>query len=175
MTCTGSGRASWAPTARPRNVQGRQRLRLRTVSSSADVRMIRRFVRRSSQRSAAQLTYAKQSADTQVASVATGAMSYAFIAALTKYPEQSYKQLLNSIRDELRSKYSQKPVRCPPQALALTYNNSNFRLLTRSIQTCCSSVSEPSQFQRTRCILVCSSRVLFIQTTRVLLSASKSH
>lgn len=33
----------------------------------------------------------------------------AFIAALTKYPEQSYVQLLNTIRDELRGKYDQKP------------------------------------------------------------------
>lgn len=33
----------------------------------------------------------------------------AFIAALTKYPQQSYIQLLNTIRDELRGKYSQKP------------------------------------------------------------------
>jgi hypothetical protein len=28
---------------------------------------------------------------------------------LTKYPEQSYVQLLNTIRDELRGKYDQKP------------------------------------------------------------------
>jgi len=49
------------------------------------------------------------SADTQEAGKATGAMSYAFIAALTKYPQQSYLQLLNSIRDELKAKYSQKP------------------------------------------------------------------
>nr|ODN93748.1 metacaspase-1 [Cryptococcus depauperatus CBS 7855] len=49
------------------------------------------------------------SADTQEAGRATGAMSYAFIAALTKYPQQSYVQLLNTIRDELRSKYQQKP------------------------------------------------------------------
>ncbi|RSH82827.1 Ca(2+)-dependent cysteine protease [Saitozyma podzolica] len=49
------------------------------------------------------------SADTQEAGRATGAMSYAFIAALTKYPQQSYIQLLNTIRDELRGRYSQKP------------------------------------------------------------------
>ena len=36
-------------------------------------------------------------------------MSYAFIRALTKNPQQSYAQLLNSIRDELAAKYSQKP------------------------------------------------------------------
>jgi hypothetical protein len=33
----------------------------------------------------------------------------AFIAALTKYPQQSYVQLLNTIRDELKGKYDQKP------------------------------------------------------------------
>lgn len=49
------------------------------------------------------------SADTQEAGRATGAMSYAFISALTKYPQQSYVQLLNTIRDELKGKYDQKP------------------------------------------------------------------
>jgi len=49
------------------------------------------------------------SADATEAGEATGAMSYAFIAALTKYPQQSYIQLLNTIRDELQGKYSQKP------------------------------------------------------------------
>ena len=33
----------------------------------------------------------------------------AYIAALTKYPQQSYVQLLNTIRDELRGRYDQKP------------------------------------------------------------------
>lgn len=36
-------------------------------------------------------------------------MSHAFIKALSKNPQQSYAQLLNSIRDELAPKYSQKP------------------------------------------------------------------
>jgi hypothetical protein len=36
-------------------------------------------------------------------------MSYAFIAALSRNPNQSYQQLLNSIRDELKGKYDQKP------------------------------------------------------------------
>ncbi|KAH8926451.1 hypothetical protein BT69DRAFT_1259287 [Atractiella rhizophila] len=49
------------------------------------------------------------SADTQVQGEATGAMSYAFIASLTKYPQQSYLQLLKTIREELKEKYSQKP------------------------------------------------------------------
>lgn len=49
------------------------------------------------------------SQDAQVDGAATGAMSWAFINALRKNPQQSYVQLLNSIRDELASKYSQKP------------------------------------------------------------------
>lgn len=36
-------------------------------------------------------------------------MSYAFIRALSKNSQQSYQQLLNSIREELQGKYSQKP------------------------------------------------------------------
>ncbi|CAL5867437.1 uncharacterized protein PFLUO_LOCUS1656 [Penicillium psychrofluorescens] len=49
------------------------------------------------------------SQDAQIAGQATGAMSWAFIAALRKNPQQSYVQLLNSIREELSAKYSQKP------------------------------------------------------------------
>lgn len=47
--------------------------------------------------------------DANIAGQATGAMSWAFITALKKNPQQSYVQLLNSIRDELESKYTQKP------------------------------------------------------------------
>ncbi|KAL9128424.1 MAG: hypothetical protein Q9175_007527, partial [Cornicularia normoerica] len=49
------------------------------------------------------------SQDAQIAGQATGAMSWAFISALKKNPQQSYVGLLNSIRDELESKYTQKP------------------------------------------------------------------
>lgn len=49
------------------------------------------------------------SADATIASQATGAMSWAFITALKKKPQQSYVQLLNSIRDELSTRYTQKP------------------------------------------------------------------
>lgn len=49
------------------------------------------------------------SQDANIAGEATGAMSWAFITALKKQPHQSYVQLLNSIRDELASKYTQKP------------------------------------------------------------------
>jgi hypothetical protein len=48
-------------------------------------------------------------ADATIASKATGAMSWAFINAMKKNPQQSYVQLLNSIRDELATKYTQKP------------------------------------------------------------------
>ena len=47
--------------------------------------------------------------DANIAGQATGAMSWAFITALKKNPQQSYVQLLNSIRAELESKYTQKP------------------------------------------------------------------
>ncbi|KAI9680845.1 MAG: Ca(2+)-dependent cysteine protease [Caeruleum heppii] len=49
------------------------------------------------------------SQDANIAGQATGAMSWAFVTALKKNPQQSYVQLLNSIRDELESRYSQKP------------------------------------------------------------------
>ncbi|RMY04480.1 hypothetical protein D0867_10332 [Hortaea werneckii] len=47
--------------------------------------------------------------DAQIAGQATGAMSWAFITALKKNPQQSYVELLNTIRDELEAKYTQKP------------------------------------------------------------------
>lgn len=49
------------------------------------------------------------SADTYENGVAVGAMSYAFMSALKAKPDQSYQDLLKSIRDILRKKYSQKP------------------------------------------------------------------
>lgn len=48
-------------------------------------------------------------ADASISGQATGAMSWAFISALKKNPQQSYVQLLNSIREELEGKYDQKP------------------------------------------------------------------
>jgi metacaspase-1 len=48
-------------------------------------------------------------ADATINLQATGAMSWAFITALKQNPQQSYVQLLNSIRDILQTKYSQKP------------------------------------------------------------------
>ncbi|KAK3392864.1 metacaspase-1 [Podospora didyma] len=49
------------------------------------------------------------SADATIGGKATGAMSHAFISALTADPQQSYKELLNSVRDILETKYEQKP------------------------------------------------------------------
>lgn len=51
----------------------------------------------------------ERSADATINSQATGAMSWAFISALTKDPEQSYVELLNSVRDLLEREYSQLP------------------------------------------------------------------
>jgi hypothetical protein len=49
------------------------------------------------------------SADAHEAGQATGAMSYALIKSLKKNPQPTYKDLLISIRDILKSKYAQKP------------------------------------------------------------------
>ncbi|KAL6304173.1 caspase domain-containing protein [Sparassis latifolia] len=49
------------------------------------------------------------SADTVEAGQATGAMSYAFIASLRQNKNQSYQQLLLSVREILARKYSQIP------------------------------------------------------------------
>lgn len=48
-------------------------------------------------------------ADATIGAQATGAMSWAFITAIKQNPKQSYVELLNSIRDVLETKYSQKP------------------------------------------------------------------
>lgn len=48
-------------------------------------------------------------ADTFQAGEARGALTWAFINALKKYPQQSYLQLLNSLRGELHGRYTQKP------------------------------------------------------------------
>lgn len=49
------------------------------------------------------------SADTWEAGAAVGAMSYAFMKSLTDKPNQTYQQLLVSIRAILKKNYSQKP------------------------------------------------------------------
>ncbi|KAM0521834.1 hypothetical protein ACHAPE_002396 [Trichoderma viride] len=49
------------------------------------------------------------SADAFVGTEATGAMSWAFISALKANSNQSYVELLNSVREILETKYTQKP------------------------------------------------------------------
>ncbi|KAG8922038.1 Ca(2+)-dependent cysteine protease [Tulasnella sp. 418] len=51
----------------------------------------------------------QMSADTQIGGQATGAMSYAFIASLKENPDQTYRQLLLSVRRILKEHFSQKP------------------------------------------------------------------
>lgn len=48
-------------------------------------------------------------ADATINSQATGAMSWAFITALKQDPQQSYVELLNSVRDLLEREYEQRP------------------------------------------------------------------
>ena len=70
------------------------------------------------------------SADATIASQATGAMSWAFISALTKDPQQTYVELLNSVRDLLETNYSQKPqLSCshPLGMLSLGSSRRNWR------------------------------------------------
>ncbi|PWZ03416.1 Metacaspase-1 [Testicularia cyperi] len=52
---------------------------------------------------------AQTSADAVEAGKATGACSFAFLTVMNQYPQLTYKQLLNAVRDVLASKYSQKP------------------------------------------------------------------
>lgn len=68
------------------------------------------------------------SADATIASQATGAMSWAFISALKQNPQQSYVQLLNSIRDVLETKYTQKPQLSCSHPLGGFFLSPHFRL-----------------------------------------------
>ncbi|KAJ5623425.1 hypothetical protein N7490_012030 [Penicillium lividum] len=76
--------------------QARQRT-LQTKTSPADVVMF----------SGSKDT--QTSADTFQDGQARGALSWAFIKSLKQWPQQSYLQLLNTIRAELDGKYTQKP------------------------------------------------------------------
>ncbi|TCD61159.1 Metacaspase [Steccherinum ochraceum] len=51
----------------------------------------------------------QKSADTFEGGLAVGAMSYAFMQSLTLNPHQTYQELLRSVRETLKKKYSQKP------------------------------------------------------------------
>jgi hypothetical protein len=82
------------------------------------------------------LTVDIRRADATIASQATGAMSWAFITALKKNPQQSYVQLLNSIRDELQTRYTQKP------QLSCSHPLGKFTLCETSLRQ---SASKPSK------------------------------
>lgn len=57
-------------------------------------------------------------------------MSWAFITSLKKNPSQSYVQLLNSIRDELEGKYSQKPQLSSSHPLSTSPKNPSCQYTT---------------------------------------------
>jgi len=60
------------------------------------------------------------SADTNNGVMAVGAMSDAFITTLTHNPDQTYQQLLQSIRDIIRQHYPQKPQLASSQRINTT-------------------------------------------------------
>ena len=66
--------------------------------------------------------------DANIGGEATGAMSWAFITALKKNPQQSYVQLLNNIRDELESKYTQKPQLSCSHPLSMPSQRQDFQI-----------------------------------------------
>jgi len=75
-------------------------------------------------------------------------MSWAFITALKKNPQQSYVQLLNSIRDELATKYTQRPqLSCshPLSASALVSASATFKVPAPKTSTI-SGMSKPVTF-----------------------------
>ncbi|TQN70674.1 Metacaspase-1, partial [Colletotrichum shisoi] len=76
------------------------------------------------------------SADATIAAQATGAMSWAFITALKKNPQQSYVQLLNSIRDELSTRYTQKPqLSCShPLSMSSHFGCHFFEIMSLTLQ-----------------------------------------
>ena len=52
-------------------------------------------------------------------------MSYAFITAMNENPKQSYVQLLNSIREVLERKYTQKPQLSCSHPLGMTRHSAS--------------------------------------------------
>lgn len=68
-------------------------------------------------------------------------MSWAFITSLRKNPNQSYVQLLNSIRDELEGKYQQKPqLSCSHPLSTFMIELQDSSLLLTSLNRCRSLV-----------------------------------
>ncbi|TKY89388.1 hypothetical protein EX895_001919 [Sporisorium graminicola] len=80
-----------------KNTSGAEEITKQTRSSGADVVML------------SGCKDSQTSADATEAGKATGACSYAFLTVMNQYPQLTYKQMLNAVRDVLASKYSQKP------------------------------------------------------------------
>lgn len=80
-----------------KNTNSAEEITKRTRSSGADVVML------------SGCKDSQTSADATEAGRATGACSYAFLTVMNQYPQLTYKQMLNAVRDVLASKYSQKP------------------------------------------------------------------
>lgn len=64
-------------------------------------------------------------------------MSWAFITALRKRPQQSYVQLLNSIRDELAKRYTQKPQLSCSHPLSQSHHPTPGRLPVIRVEQMC--------------------------------------
>lgn len=61
-------------------------------------------------------------------------MSWAFVTSLKKNPQQSYVQLLNSIRDELATKYTQKPqLSCSHPLSECPLNHTSWRIIPLTV------------------------------------------
>ncbi|SJX61491.1 probable MCA1-Metacaspase [Sporisorium reilianum f. sp. reilianum] len=80
-----------------KNTNGAEEVTKQTRSSGADVVML------------SGCKDSQTSADATEAGKATGACSFAFLSVMNQYPQLTYKQMLNAVRDVLASKYSQKP------------------------------------------------------------------
>ncbi|GAC96832.1 hypothetical protein PHSY_004416 [Pseudozyma hubeiensis SY62] len=80
-----------------KNTNGAEEITKQTRSSGADVVML------------SGCKDSQTSADATEAGKATGACSFAFLTVMNQYPQLTYKQMLNAVRDVLASKYSQKP------------------------------------------------------------------
>ncbi len=80
-----------------KNSNGAEEVTRQTRSSGADVVML------------SGCKDSQTSADATEAGKATGACSFAFLTVMNQYPQITYKQMLNAVRDVLASKYSQKP------------------------------------------------------------------
>ena len=70
------------------------------------------------------------SVDATIAARATSAMSCAFITAMKKNSQQSFFQLLNSILDELATKYTQRPQLSCSHPLSKKFSSQSLMFLS---------------------------------------------